>query len=280
MFRVAVGVRRRVRAIGQAAGAVSRLRIARMGAEALLPVHAQPTADSVVGVRVTALDDATIYLRPRSHDRQAFELAFVEGLHLPPSELTGPLGRVGVFGANIGLPLVDLATRYPTAHLLGVEPDPDNAVLARANLAALADRCEIVEAAVWHCDGELTLSWAHDAWGFNLAEAVDGQVPTSVVRAVAADRLLADFGGDQPIDYLLVNIESAWHGLLQHGAWTSSVNCIKIEIQDHYDEAVPMLEHLGFRARLERLPWGAFAIGIRDHAVPKVPITNPATSTA
>jgi hypothetical protein len=63
----------------------------------------------------------------------------------------------------------------------------------------------------------------------------------------------------------LVNIESAWYELLGNGDWTTNVTCIKVEIQDHYDEAVPMLERLGFRAHLERLPWGAFAIGTRDN---------------
>jgi len=76
------------------------------------------------------------------------------------------------------------------------------------------------------------MAWAADAWGL----------------------------GPTTIDFLLVNIESAWHELLQHGEWARNVRCVKIEIQDHYDDAVPLLERLGFEARLD---WGAFAIGIR-----------------
>jgi hypothetical protein len=41
------------------------------------------------------------------------------------------------------------------------------------------------------------------------------------------------------------------------------VRCIRIEIQDHYDEAVPLLEALGYQATLQRLDWGAFVTGIR-----------------
>ena len=70
-------------------------------------------------------------------------------------------------------------------------------------------------------------------------------------------------GEPAPVDYLLVNIESAWHEMLRHGQWTKNVRCIQIEIQDHYDEAVPMLETLGYQARLQLLSWGAFATGIR-----------------
>ncbi len=61
----------------------------------------------------------------------------------------------------------------------------------------------------------------------------------------------------------MINIESAWYEMLRHGEWTRDVSCIKIQIQAHYDEAAPLLEALGYRERLERLKWGAFAIGVR-----------------
>ena len=51
--------------------------------------------------------------------------------------------------------------------------------------------------------------------------------------------------------------------MLRHGQWSANVRCIKIEIQDHYDEAVSLLEALGYRAQLQRLSWGAFVTGIR-----------------
>jgi len=64
--------------------------------------------------------------------------------------------------------------------------------------------------------------------------------------------------------------------MLKHGEWTRNVRCIKIEIQDHYDEAVPLLEALGYRAQLQRLNWRAFVTGIRpwfpaDLAAPTAP---------
>ena len=89
------------------------------------------------------------------------------------------------------------------------------------------------------------------------------------IDAVDAANLLAAFTGPTPVDYLLVNIESAWYEMLRHGRWTANVDCIKVEIQDHYDEAVPLLESLGYRAHLHRLDWGAFAIGIRPRGTVK-----------
>ena len=160
----------------------------------------------------------------------------------------------------------DLAGRYPHARLLGVEADHDNALLARRNLAHLGGRCALEETAVWYRDETLNLNWEPDAWG----QIVTGPVPgnrsaatTRHVGAVDAANLLGAFTGPAPVDYLLVNIESAWYEMLRHGRWTANVDCIKVEIQDHYDEAVPLLESLGYQAQLRRLDWGAFAIGIR-----------------
>ncbi|WP_300016051.1 polysaccharide deacetylase family protein [Pseudonocardia sp.] len=264
-------VRNRGRAVGRAGGRAGKLRVALLGGQSLVrPELERPGAGSAVQVRVSDLDDATVALRPRSRDLKAFELVFDEGLHLPPPEIDGPLARIAVFGANIGLPLADLAVRYPSARLLGVEPDPDNATLARRNVADLGDRATIVETAVWHCDAELAVTWTQDAWGLDLAEVGPGGADDAeTITAVDAGRLLREFTGGPPVDYLLVNIESAWYELLRHGDWTRDVTCIKIEIQDHYDEAVPMLERLGFRARLEHLGWGAFAVGVRPDVEPR-----------
>ncbi len=224
----------------------------------------QPAAGTAMRVRVRELDGRAVWLRPRSHDRTALEFLSY-GYHLPPADLPGPVGHIAVFGANIGLLLADLAGRYPHARLLGAEPDRDNAALARRNLAHLGVRCVLTEAAVWHRDEALTLSWQPDAWGQALTEPQRGgsASATRQVGAVGAGKLLGEFSGQAPVDYLLVNIESAWYEMLKHGEWTHNVRCIKIEIQDHYDEVVPLLEALGYQAWLQWLNWGAFAIGIR-----------------
>jgi FkbM family methyltransferase len=243
-------------------------------AEAFQAERARPSARKAVPVRVKSMNGRVVWLRPRSSDRAAFEFLY-QGYHLPP-ESTGPVARIAVLGANIGLLLGNLADRYPNARLLGVEPDPDNATLARRNLAHLGARCTVLEAAAWHRDEQLTLSWDADAWGQTLARSPDrGGAATAALQvdavaagplrvdAIDAGRLLDMFGNQGPIDYLLVNIESAWYEMLKHGEWTRNVRCIKIEIQDHYDEAVPLLEALGYRAQLRRLHWGAFVTGIR-----------------
>jgi FkbM family methyltransferase len=205
-----------------------------------------------------------VWLRPRSSDLAAFDFV-EERYHLPP-EVDPPVEHIAVLGANIGLLVIDLAARYPAARLLAVEPDPQNAALARRNLAPLGARCTFVEAAAWHETAELELSWTRDAWGFNLSRnvsAAERSRGSYLVEAVDVGVLLDEFTTGQPVDYVFVNIESAWYELLRHGAWTDNVRSLKIEIVDHFAEAVPMLQSLGYRAHLERLSWGAYAVGIR-----------------
>jgi FkbM family methyltransferase len=248
-----------------------------MCTESALGFHdVQPAAATAVPVRLRG--HGTVWLRPRSTDSDAVDFLLLDRHHLPPPELVGPVATVAVFGANIGLLMADLADRYPHARLLGAEPDPDNAELAERNLARHGDRCHLVRSAVWHRTERLYMNWVPDAWGLKLSgnqpEQDDGVGDLHWIDAVDAGGLLAGFAGGVPIDFLLMNIESAWFEMLHHGDWTANVRSIKIEIQDHYDDAVPLLEKLGYRAELERLEWGAFAVGVRPQ--PQVlPIPHP-----
>jgi hypothetical protein len=252
------------RSIARVGGLASKATMARLvAAEALLGEQCQPAAAAAVPLRVRELGGNVVWLRPRSRDRAALEFLHL-GHHLPPAGLAGPIRHVAVFGAHIGLLAADLASRYPQARVLGVEADHDNAVLARRNLARYSGRCTVEETVVWHRDETLTLAWVPDAWGQEVAGPATGSEPDPRhIDAADAGNLLAAFTGSAPVDYLLVNIESAWHEMLRHGHWTKNVRCMKIEIQDHYDEAVPMLETLGYQASLQLLSWGAFATGIR-----------------
>ncbi len=256
----------RSQSISRVTGLPSKARLTwLLAVETVLADRHQPAAGTALPVRARSMGGREVWLRPRSRDRAALEFVY-QLYHLPPPDLAGQVGHIAVFGANIGLLLGDLAGRYPQARLLGVEPDHDNAALARRNLAHLAGRCSLREAAVWHRDEVLTLGWEYDAWGRILtSQPPSGGMAPGTVRmdAIDAGRLLSDFAGPAPIDYLLVNIESAWYEMLRHGEWTQNVRCLKIEIQDHYDEAVPLLEALGYRAWLQRLSWGAFVTGVR-----------------
>lgn len=256
-----LSLRHRLRSVGRVGGLRGKVVMGWLVAGEVLGERAEPPAGSAVRVRVKSLGRG-VWLRPRSSDRAALEFLYL-GYHLPPAGLAGPVDRIVVFGANIGLLAGDLAARYPGARLLGVEPDADNAELARRNLAHLGGRCVVAQTAVWWRAERLALGWEADAWGREVMTGPHRGGGVVEVDAVDAGRLLAEFTGGAPVDYLLVNIESAWHEMLRHGEWTRNVRCIRIEIEDRYDDAVGLLAGLGYRVSLQRLGWGAFATGIR-----------------
>jgi FkbM family methyltransferase len=255
--------KRGFRCMRRVSGVGSMARVMRLVIEnSLLAERDEPPARSAIAVRAYGQD---VWLRPRSTDLASFDFSGWV-YHLPPPDIAPPIEHIGVFGANVGSVLIDLAARYPTARLLGVEPEPENAVLARRNVAPLGDRCTFVEAAVWWEDAELEFRWTQDAWGFNLSRNVDPGERAGgsyFVKAVDAGALLDEFTRGQPVDFLFVNIETAWYEMLHHGEWTRSVRSLKVEIVDHFDEAVPLLESLGYQAHLQRLYWGAYAVGRR-----------------
>jgi hypothetical protein len=72
--------------------------------------------------------------------------------------------------------MADFVVRYPHARVIGVELDDVNAALARRNVEPWADRCHVVNAAVWSVDG--------DAWYFPCRVAQRRIVPSEVRRRV------------------------------------------------------------------------------------------------
>jgi len=78
------------------------------------------------------------------------EVWFDEAYRLPFED---PSGTLLDLGANIGLTSVWLAKRYPIERVIAVEPDCNNAMLARRNLELNAINSEVIEAAIGPREG-------------------------------------------------------------------------------------------------------------------------------
>jgi len=210
-----------------------------------------------------------VHLRPGSTDIDVIADDFVFRYQLPPKELSSrALATVWELGTNIGVGLTDLALRYPGASLLGVEPDPDNLELARRNLGDLADRCRLVEAAIWDEDAELVVEGDQE-YGLTvrpLAEDDPQELPR--VRGVSLDTLLADNDPGGQIDFMLMDIEGTERRVLtRNTGWAERVAAIKVELHPETgysaERCAADLEGLGFRTRREPLWWGGFVYGLR-----------------
>ncbi len=215
---------------------------------------------SLARLRVRPLGGREVLVRPGTSDVAIFWDTFARRYHLPPSELGTPHVILDL-GANIGLTMAYFACRYPHARVLGVELDADNVALARRNIAAWADRCEVIHAAVWRSDG--VVHYRGSPGGTSGYQVTDMTAGTPV-RAVSIATLLREYGED--VDYMKVDVEGAERVLLQDGIdWPEKVRCVKVELHGDYtsDECEADLRSLGYNTRPHSHRW-SYVIGMRS----------------
>lgn len=259
------------RMLAELEDAASRARLLRLVFERLRRgERSDPPASSAVSLRVRALDGQPLYVRPRSSDIDAISAVFVQQWFLPPPQLSeSSIRRIVEIGTNIGAALAALAARYPRAQLLGVEPDGQNAELARRNVAAFDGRCRVVQAAAWDSACDLAIERRRREWGLVVRPPKRDDPPDwPTVRALPVADLLDRLDPHEPIDYLFMDVEGTERRLLSGEAgWLSRVRSIRLESEHEYgsnpNEAAATLRRLGFDTKVEPYAWGAYILGMR-----------------
>jgi FkbM family methyltransferase len=205
-----------------------------------------------VEVRLRVLKGHSITLRPETADVWALG-DLVPPAHLPPGEVT-EIGICNVWdlGSNIGLTIAHMAVLFPCARILGVEMDEGNAALCRENIRPWRDRCDLLQAAVWHTDGHVTYTpQKGNELGFRIYAAESSQHTNSrTVQAVSLNSLLEQCHFSQPIDYVKMDIEGAESEVLSRNTeWAERVRSIKVEVHPPYtvEECVRDLQVLRFQ---------------------------------
>ena len=222
----------------------------------------------IVALPVKELDGRPLHVRPGTADMNTIFLNYVQGAHLPPPPFVDrDLRQICELGSQIGTGIAGLAARYPRARVIGVEPDPHNAALARRNVEAFGDRCEVVETAIWDSETELTVEgeWVS---GFTVRPSGEADPPDRRVKATTVNRLLAERMPEGQIDYMVMNLEHTEPRILAAAStWAHRVASIRVEIYPgkgfEGDEAVALLERLGFDAWWEPRPSIGWAFGVR-----------------
>jgi FkbM family methyltransferase len=156
-----------------------------------------------------------VHLRHGSRDVEIFNEIFAAGResYEPPSALAaaldciGPL-RVGDLGANIGLFGVFALGRWPVAAMRSYEPDPANAALLRATIAAndAGAYWESAPVAVSNADTTATFETGLLSES-RLAGEGEGAADTIEVAVV-------DLFAQPPVDLLKIDIEGAEWAIL------------------------------------------------------------------
>ena len=249
-----------------AAFADRRSQIRLLAGKAIAAARREPT-ESQRPITVSLKDLGQITIRPRGTDASLLAANLVEGHCLPPPDIgSASVSQICELGSNVGMGLMTLAARYPGARLLGVEAHSGNAALARRNVRNLADRCTLVEAAIWTEDGvEVPLDEGEPGL-HRLAAGGDPSRP--MARSITVDTLLAEFLPDGQIDYLHCDIVGLEPKILTPGAsWMARVRSIKIQLYQDRGfapaEALEVLQGFGMEAELSSTSYGEFACGYR-----------------
>ncbi len=210
-----------------------------------------------IGVPVKALGGERLYVRPGTSDLRNASYYYDEDLYLPPPEVAGgELRQICELGTNMGAALTALAARYPSATLIGVEPDPGNVAVARRNVARFDDRCTVVEAGIWDVDADLVVDREthYGEHGFMVRERADGDAPEMPgIAALSIDTLLARHMPEGPIDYVHMTIEGTEPRVFARGGeWTARVRSLRVEAHPEFGypaaDLIGDLEGLGYRA--------------------------------
>jgi FkbM family methyltransferase len=187
----------------------------------------------------------------------------VHGYHVPPFELDAPR-VVWDLGSNIGLTVAHYACLYPTARVIGVEPDAENAKLAVGNIQPWRERCTILECAVWDEDAEVAFQRRR---GEEFAGRVlDGETPSSDDGNVRARSLMALLEREPTVDLLKMDIEGAEQKVLRRNTeWAAKVRHVIVEVHEPYtvDECMDDLERLGFSTSVNPKFWVS-VVGTKD----------------
>lgn len=211
-----------------------------------------------IEVPMRALGGERLVVRPRTSDLYNASWYYLDSIHLPPPEVRGEgIRQICELGSNIGAALTALAFEYPSARLLGVEPDSGNAAVARENLARFGERCQVAETGVWDSDAELVIdrSSDHGAHGFTVRErAPEDPADAAGLKARTIDSILSEFMPEGEIDYMHISIEGTEPRVLDAGGeWARRTRSIRMELHPYSgftgERAIAQLDALGFEAR-------------------------------
>jgi FkbM family methyltransferase len=199
-----------------------------------------------------------VALRLGTTDTVVFSQIFTDREYDAPS-LPAAASTIVDLGANIGLATVFFGLRYPQARLLSVEPERQNFDLLATNVAALGQRVQKQQVAVWSKDGIINLH-VSDAAGHSLGAR---GYQTSESTSTAATRVpcynlatLLDIARFPTADIVKIDIEGAEHEIFSRepARWLPRVNLIIVEAHDRFRPGAERAVRTALAPWFEELP--------------------------
>jgi len=162
-----------------------------------------------------------------------------------------PIGEPSVIfdlGANVGYTAVEFARLYPEARIVAVELDSENASVARQNISPFAERCTLIEGAVWSVDGQINYGGG-GAHGLRV-NGTESHTADRLAPAYTIDTLMS-ITDVEHIDFLKMDIEGAEAEVVQENSpWLRHVKVLNLEVHLRSisaEEGKRRLEASGFR---------------------------------
>ncbi|HQP09810.1 MAG TPA: FkbM family methyltransferase, partial [Candidatus Omnitrophota bacterium] len=139
-------------------------------------------------------------------------------------------------GADIGSTARYYLRRYPRAHLIAIEPDPQSFALLQKNLAFYRERVDLFNKAVWPDRAEVALEYkgyrGKSSWKTFVRDAREQD---ERVTTVTIGDIVRQFGL-QSIDILKINIEGSERFLFSENyrSWLDITKNIVIDLHDRF----------------------------------------------
>jgi FkbM family methyltransferase len=173
-----------------------------------------------------------IWMRRGTSDIHVFHQVFLD------KQYEFPIGierdRVGLVvdcGANVGYTSVFMLKKFPNAHVIALEPDPDNFEICRKNLEPYGSRVELIRRGVWSREVSLKIvrpEGPEFEWGIYLVEAAPDEAPDVRTTTISA---ILERSGLPAIDLLKIDVEGAEEVIFAEDChWLARVKNIAIEL--------------------------------------------------
>ncbi|MBT9585562.1 FkbM family methyltransferase [bacterium] len=172
--------------------------------------------------------------RPGSSDLSVFDQVFLFREYAALDDAS-EVDLVVDGGANVGYTSAYLLSRFPTCHVVAVEPDPSNFAMLSTNLRPFGDRVTLMQAGLWSsCTGLKIVEQPYrdgKEWARQVRAVIPGEAPD--VDAVDIPRLLQAAGRER-ISILKMDIEGAEAVVFADGAdrWVGLVDRMAVELHD------------------------------------------------
>jgi FkbM family methyltransferase len=201
-----------------------------------------------------------------SSDDFVFDQLFVRREYAPVCRRLQQPKFILDLGANVGYASAIFASRYPSARILAVEPDPGNYELCVRNLAPYGARIQVMLGAVWANSTQLALERGNFCdgreWATRVAEAAPGG--TADVKAWDVPGLL-DIAQVSEADLVKIDIEGSEAEVFSANTqrWLPGVRNLCIELHDGRCREVFFRALAGFDYDLEEHGEYTFCFNLR-----------------